>query len=77
MVWEELDDFLIREFTFKDFSEAVEFVNKIKDIANEMNHHPNILMHSYNKVQVMLKSHDVNDITEKDLKLAEKIDKIK
>lgn len=77
MDWVETGEFLVKEFTFKDFSEAVGFVNRITPIANDMNHHPNILIHSYNKVQVLLKSHDVEDITDRDYKLAEQIDKIK
>ena len=76
MEWEELDEFLIKEFSFKDFKEAISFVDKVGAIAEKANHHPNILMHSYSKVQIMLKTHETNDITEKDFKLAEEIDKI-
>ena len=76
MTWEELDEFLIKEFSFKDFKQAVEFVDKISVIANKLNHHPNILIHSYNKVRVMSKSHDVDDITDRDYKLAQEIDKL-
>jgi 4a-hydroxytetrahydrobiopterin dehydratase len=67
---------LTKEFTFDNFIHALDFVNKIKPLAEEMNHHPDILIHSYKKVKIMLFTHSENKITEKDHELAEKIDSI-
>ena len=75
--WKIIDKKLTRVFEFKDFLEAVSFVNKVAELAEEENHHPNLLIFSYNKVKVELYTHDANDkITEKDLKLARLIDEI-
>mgnify|MGYP002639124818 CR=1 FL=1 len=76
MSWKVEGTSLVKEFVFADFSKAIIFVNKIHPIAEEMGHHPNILIHSYNKVKVMLYTHSEDKITEKDYSLAEKIDSI-
>jgi 4a-hydroxytetrahydrobiopterin dehydratase len=77
MDWKIEDGLLTKEFEFKNFVEAIGFVNKIMPLAEEMNHHPDVLIHSYKKVKVMLYTHSEKSITEKDHSLAEKIDKIK
>jgi len=74
--WKVENNFLTREFKFNNFVEAVNFVNKITSIAEEMNHHPDISIHSYNKVKIMLFTHTENKITSKDYTLAKKIDEI-
>jgi 4a-hydroxytetrahydrobiopterin dehydratase len=76
MAWKEENNRLVKEFTFSNFEQAVEFVNKILPIAEELNHHPDVLIHSYKKVKVMIYTHDENKITEKDHKLSKKIDAI-
>ena len=43
---------LERELEFKDFMAAMEFVNQVAEIAEELNHHPDILIHSWNRVRV-------------------------
>jgi 4a-hydroxytetrahydrobiopterin dehydratase len=73
--WKEQGGYLIRVFEFENFVKAVEFVNEIVPIAEEMEHHPDLEVFSYNKVMVKLTTHDEgNHITEKDLVLAKKID---
>jgi len=66
-----------KEFQFKDFAEALNFVNKVGDFAEEMNHHPDILLHSWNKVKITVSTHSEGGVTQKDFKLAEKIESIK
>ena len=61
----------------KDFSEALSFVNKVGTFAEEMGHHPDILMHSWNKVKITVSTHSEDGVTEKDFQLAEKIESIK
>ena len=63
-----------KEFEFKDFKEALLFVNKVGDHAENMNHHPDILIHSYNKVNITLSTHSEGGVTDYDFKLAEKIE---
>ena len=76
MDWKIEKNILTREFEFNDFLQAVEFVNKISILAENMKHHPDLLIHSYKKVKVMLFSHSENKITEKDYSLAKKIDEL-
>lgn len=75
--WTNEDGALIKTFTFDDFVDAVDFVNKIVPLAEELNHHPDIEIYSYKNVKVKLTTHDEgNKVTEKDIELSKKIDKI-
>ncbi len=75
--WKEEESFLVKVFEFNNFVEAVDFVNKIVPLAEDMGHHPDLEIFSYKKVRVKLTTHDEgNKITEKDTELAEKIEKI-
>ncbi|HSX57932.1 MAG TPA: 4a-hydroxytetrahydrobiopterin dehydratase [Candidatus Saccharimonadales bacterium] len=65
-----------KTFEFADFAQAVEFVNKVAKSAEEANHHPKIVI-DYNKVKIKLSTHDANGVTEKDIELAKKIERIK
>ena len=60
----------------KDFKSALEFVNKVGAEAESMDHHPDILMHSWNKVKISVSTHSEGGVTEKDFKLAGKIEGI-
>uniref|UniRef100_A0A0N5AVM9 4a-hydroxytetrahydrobiopterin dehydratase n=1 Tax=Syphacia muris TaxID=451379 RepID=A0A0N5AVM9_9BILA len=64
-----------REFVFKTFNEAFGFMTRIAIYADKMAHHPEWL-NVYNKVQITLTTHDANGLTDKDIKLANFIDKI-
>ena len=63
-----------KEYQFKDFAEALAFVNKAGAAAEEMNHHPDILMHSWNKVKITVSTHSEGGVTEKDFQLAQKLE---
>jgi 4a-hydroxytetrahydrobiopterin dehydratase len=54
---------------FKDFIQAIEFVNKLVEPAESAGHHPDIEI-SYNKVKILLTTHDAGGLTEKDFELA-------
>jgi 4a-hydroxytetrahydrobiopterin dehydratase len=70
MKWKIEKGFLTREFKFYNFLEAIEFVNKISSLAENIDHHPDILIHSGNKVKVMLFTQSENKLTYKDYSLA-------
>lgn len=63
-------DKTIKTETFRD---AIALINEIADIAEKQNHHPDLHLY-YNKVQVMIYTHKVNGLTEKDFVLAAEID---
>lgn len=67
-------DKLIKNYKFKNFKEAIAFVNKVADLAEEERHHPNINIHSWNKVRIELYTHAIGGLCENDFILAAKID---
>jgi 4a-hydroxytetrahydrobiopterin dehydratase len=75
-MWTEKENKLYQKFEFKDFSEAFAFMTRVALAAEKMDHHP-LWTNVYNTVECWLSTHDAGDIvTEKDMKLADKIDKI-
>ena len=73
-MWDKTENKLYRKFVFADFSEAFSFMKRVALAAEKMNHHP-LWTNVYNTVEVWLCTHDAGDIiTDKDVKLAEKID---
>jgi 4a-hydroxytetrahydrobiopterin dehydratase len=75
-MWKESNNKLYRKFEFKDFNEAFAFMTRVALIAETMNHHPT-WTNTWNTVEMWLSTHDAGDVvTEKDRKLAEKIDKL-
>jgi 4a-hydroxytetrahydrobiopterin dehydratase len=73
-VWKEENNSLYRKFQFNDFSEAFAFMTRVALIAEKMDHHPK-WTNVYNTVEIWLSTHDAgNTVTEKDQKLAKKID---
>ena len=75
-MWEEKENQLYRKFQFKDFNEAFSFMTRVAFIAEKMDHHPR-WTNVWNTVEVWLSTHDAGDIvTEKDRKLASKIDSL-
>ena len=74
MNWTEIDNALYRKFEFADFSEAFAFMTRVALAVEKMDHHPK-WTNVWNTVEVWLNTHDAdNTVTEKDRKLAAKID---
>ena len=65
-----------REFIFTDFKDAMKFVNKVADLAEDEGHHPDFHVH-WNKVLVELWTHSMNGLSENDFIVAAKINNIK
>ena len=75
-MWQEADNKLYRKFQFKNFSEAFAFMARVAMEAEKMDHHP-LWTNVWNTVEIWLSTHDAGDIvTEKDRKLADKIDNL-
>ena len=75
-MWKEENNTLYRKYTFKDFSEAFAFMTRVAMIAEKINHHPK-WTNTWNTVELWLSTHDAgNTVTEKDRKLAAKIDEL-
>jgi 4a-hydroxytetrahydrobiopterin dehydratase len=65
---------IVRDLTFEDFAAAMAFVNRVADAAEAANHHPDILVHGWNRVRLTLSTHTQGGVTDSDLALAEQID---
>jgi 4a-hydroxytetrahydrobiopterin dehydratase len=70
--WERQGDALVRTYVFKNFREAMAFVNRVAELAEEARHHPDITIR-YNRVQLLLITHEAGGITERDIALARKL----
>ena len=75
MKWIKLRGKLVKSFKFKDFDNAIEFINNVALVSKQLNHHPKII-NIYNVVDIELWTHDSNSITDLDYKLAKEIDSI-
>ena len=65
---------IFREYVMKDFVSAVGLINKIAELAEAADHHPDIHLTGYKRLRIELSTHSVGTLTEKDFNLAEKID---
>jgi 4a-hydroxytetrahydrobiopterin dehydratase len=73
--WQRQGKAIQRVFAFPDFKAAMQFVNKVADAAEQANHHPDIDIR-YNKVTTALISHDSGGVTQRDVKMAKRINEI-
>jgi 4a-hydroxytetrahydrobiopterin dehydratase len=73
--WELKDGKIVKSFQFSSFVDAIEFVNKVAKIAEELNHHP-IITINWKTVKLSLKSFDVDSITNRDINFATKIEEL-
>jgi 4a-hydroxytetrahydrobiopterin dehydratase len=75
--WSEVDgrDAISRKFTFKDFSEAFGFMARAALMAEKLDHHPE-WFNVYNKVEVTLATHEAGGVTERDVQLAQEMNRL-
>ena len=71
--WERDGDEIERKFAFADFRAAIAFVNRVAELAEAADHHPDISI-KYNRVKLTLSTHSEGGVTEKDFALAAQID---
>lgn len=72
--WQARDERLLRSFKFADFAAAMAFVNRMAEVAEELNHHPDFCVH-YDRVDVTIYTHDLGHrgLTDLDRELARRI----
>jgi 4a-hydroxytetrahydrobiopterin dehydratase len=71
--WESKNNAISKTFKFKEFLHGIEFVQKVAEIAEAADHHPDILI-KYTSVTFTCSTHDAGGVTDKDFKLAENIE---
>jgi 4a-hydroxytetrahydrobiopterin dehydratase len=75
--WEVVEDRKIRrDYKFRDFAEALSFVNKVGAIAQRENHHPDLFLHNWNRVRISLTTHAIKGLSKNDFIMAAKIDEM-
>ena len=72
--WSRDGDAIVRDLKFDDFAAAMRFANRVGDAAEAANHHPDILVHGWNKVRLTLTNHSEGGLTEADFSLARELD---
>ncbi len=70
------DDAITRELKLADFAAAIAFVGRVAEVAEAANHHPDILVHGWNKVRLTLSTHSEGGLTAADFALAAEIDRL-
>jgi 4a-hydroxytetrahydrobiopterin dehydratase len=75
--WRREGDAIVCERRRADFAQAVRYVDQIAELAESANHHPDILIHGYNRVRLTLSTHSAGGVTEADLALAARIDQLR
>lgn len=64
---------IVRDFHFENFKIAMAFINRVADLAEWVNHHPDMLVHSWNRVRISITTHSEGGLTAKDFDLAKQI----
>ncbi|HEV8595193.1 MAG TPA: 4a-hydroxytetrahydrobiopterin dehydratase [Thermoplasmata archaeon] len=73
--WKRAGDSIERTWRFETFIEAVAFINRVFALAEDADHHPDLL-NSWTKVRVRFTTHDVGGLTDRDFAMAAKVDKV-
>ncbi len=72
--WRREGDVIVRDLQLADFAAAIALVDRIAEAAEAANHHPDILVHGYNKLRLTLSTHSEGGLTEADFALAARLD---
>ena len=72
--WRREGDEIVKDLQFEDFRGAMAFVNEVADVAEELNHHPDITLHGWNKVRLAVTNHSRGGLTQADFDLAATVD---
>lgn len=68
--WRLEGDMIVRDLRFDDFQAAVAYINRVAEVAETYNHHPDMLIHGWNKVKLSLSNHAAGGLTEIDFDMA-------
>jgi 4a-hydroxytetrahydrobiopterin dehydratase len=72
--WRREDGTIVRDVELADFAAALAYVNAVGEVAERRNHHPDILLHGWNKVRLSVSNHAEGGLTEADFALAGELD---
>ncbi len=72
--WRREGEHIVRDWKFNDFREAIAFVNRVAEKAEDANHHPDIIVHGWNNVRLSVTNHSAGGLTDADFELAKTVD---
>ncbi len=72
--WRREGEGIVRDLSLGDFAGAIAFVDRVAEVAEAANHHPDILVHGWNKVRLTLSTHSEGGLTDADFALATRLD---
>ncbi len=72
--WQREGEAIVAEFELENFAAVIAAVNRIAAVAEERNHHPDILVHDWNKLRLTLSTHSAGGLTAADFELAARVD---
>ena len=72
--WRSEGEAIVTDREFPDFATAIAFVNRVAEVAESANHHPDILVHGWNRVRLTLSTHSAGGLTDADFALAERVE---
>jgi len=75
--WRREGETIVRELALADFAAAIAFVDAVAELAEAANHHPDILVHGWNKLRLTLSTHSEGGLTDSDFALAAQIDALR
>ncbi len=74
--WKRIGNKIEKSLVLKNFKQVIRFVNKVADLAEAEGHHPDILVYSWNRVNLMTYTHSIGGLSENDFILAAKINRL-
>jgi 4a-hydroxytetrahydrobiopterin dehydratase len=74
--WRLEGDSIVRDLSFADFTAAIAHVNRVAEVAETYDHHPDILVHGWNKLKLSLTNHAAGGLTEIDFDMAARFDSL-
>ena len=75
--WKLVNDSIEKNYKLTNFRQAIEFINKVADVADAENHHPDILLWNWNNVKLTITTHAIGGLSKNDFVLAAHVDQIK
>ncbi len=72
--WRREGEEIVREWKLADFAAAMAFANRVAEVAEAANHHPDILVHGWNRVRLSMTNHSAGGLTATDFEVAGRID---
>ena len=67
---------IVRDLEVENFAAALALVNRIGEVAEALDHHPDILLHGWNKIRLSVTTHDTGGLTERDFELAARVEEL-